>query len=260
MGEWIKKIDRKIEEDENDTLTSPLVGGTFKECLITGKDPLRGGGFTIPNYQLLSGTVTTTADCLRAVEYCVFEKDYCTLDQLKAAMEADYEGYEPLRQRLLHAPKYGNGEERVDELAALIARKFLDQVAAYKSRSGKRIWPGLYNIDFKIIANITGATPDGRRFRDPIGEHCSPTPGAAQKGPTAIVESAKRLPMAEGYASSPLHLTLDKSGFVLGADSMLVIRQLMEAAEKASVPVLNISMYDREELMDAKKIRRSTAV
>lgn len=253
VGEWVKKIDRKIEEDENDTLTSPLVGGTFKECLITGKDPLRGGGFTIPNYQLLSGTVTTAADCLRAVEYCVFEKGYCTLDQLKAAMEADYEGYEPLRQRLLHAPKYGNGEERVDELAALIARKFLDQVAAYRSRSGKRIWPGLYNIDFKIIANITGATPDGRRFRDPIGEHCSPTPGAAQKGPTAIVESAKRLPMAEGYASSPLHLTLDKSGFVLGADSMQVIRQLMEAAEKASVPVLNISMYDREELMDAKK-------
>ena len=67
------------------------------------------------------------------------------------------------------------------------------------------------------------------------------------------MESAKRLPLAEGYASSPLHLTLDKSGFVLGADSMQVIRQLMEAAEKASVPVLNISMYDREELMDAKK-------
>ena len=61
---------------------------------------------------------------LRAVEYCVFEKEYCTLDQLKAAMKADYEGYEPLRQRLLHAPKYGNGEERVMNWRLLLPGSF----------------------------------------------------------------------------------------------------------------------------------------
>lgn len=130
------------------------------------KDPLRGGGFSVPNYQLLSGTVTTAADCLRAVEFCVFENGFCTLLQLRDALASDFEGKEWLRQRLLHAPKYGNGEARVDGLAAMISRRFLDQVNAYRSRSGKRIWPGLYNIDFKIMANMTGATPDGRRFRD----------------------------------------------------------------------------------------------
>ncbi|MFR1487082.1 pyruvate formate lyase family protein [[Ruminococcus] lactaris] len=197
-------------------MTSPFLAGTFEDCLITGRDPLRGGGFSVHDYQLLSGTVTTAADSLRAIEYCVFEKRYCTLTELREAMAVDFEGHEPLRQRLLHAPKYGCGEERADELAAWISRLFIDRVDAYRTKSGKRVWPGLYNIDFKIFANVTGATPDGRRFRDPIAEHCSPTPGVAKKGPTAIVESASRLPMREGYASSPLHITLNKSDFANG--------------------------------------------
>lgn len=253
IAHWIRMIDKKIEADERDTITSPFIGGTFEKSVLTGKDPLRGGGFEVPNYQLLSGTVSTAADCLRAVEYGVFDKGYCTLPELRDALSADFEGYEPLRQRLLRAPKYGNGDRRVNELAALISQRFLEQVRAYRSRSGKRIHPGLYNIDFKIFANITGATPDGRRFRDAIGEHCSPTPGAAKNGPTAIVESAACLPMQEGYASSVLQLTLDGSCFVMGAQREQIIGQLLQASRKAGVPVWNLTMYKKEELMEAKR-------
>ncbi len=249
----LETIGRKIHEDETVTMTSPFLAGTFEDCLITGRDPLRGGGFSVYDYQLLSGTVTTAADSLRAIEYCVFEKKYCTLNELREAMAVDFKGREPLRQRLLHAPKYGCGEERVDELAAWISRLFIDRVDAYRTESGKRVWPGLYNIDFKIFANITGATPDGRRFRDPIAEHCSPTPGAAKKGPTAIIESASRLPMREGYASSPLHITLNKSDFVMGADREGIVARLIDACDEAGVPVLNISMYDASELRRAQQ-------
>ena len=147
-------------------------------------------------------------------------------------MEADFEGYEILRQRLLHAPKFGNDEGRAEELAAVISQAFIEQVNAYQSSSGQRIWPGLYNIDFRIFANLTGATPDGRRFGDMIGEHCSPTPGAAKEGPTAVIRSAAKLPMEEGYASSPLHLTLDKGSFVMGADREKILRQMIKAAER----------------------------
>lgn len=250
---WLAQIEARIRADETVSLTSPLVGGTFEKCLLTGKDPLRGGGFETENYQLLSGTVTTAADCLRAVEYGVFEKRFCTLTQLRDAMAADFAGQEPLRQRLLHAPKYGNGDARTDELAAQIAGRFLEQVNAFRSESGKRVRPGLYNIDFKIFANVTGATPDGRRFRDPIGEHCCPTPGAAACGPTAIVESASRLPMAKGYASSVLHLSLDGGAFVMGADRERIIRSLLEASRAAGIPVWNLTLYDRQELRDAQQ-------
>lgn len=253
VGEWIRQIDEQIRKDETVSMTSPLIAGMFRECLETGNDPLYQGGFSTKVYQLLSGTVTTAADCLRGIEYGVFEKKYCTLTELREAMAADFEGYEILRQRLLHAPKFGNDEGRTEELAALISKAFLDQVNAYRSEGGQRIWPGLYNIDFRIIANVTGATPDGRRFGDMIGEHCSPTPGAAEKGPTAIIRSAARLPMQEGYAASPLHLTLDKGSFVMGADREKILRQMIKAAEKAHIPVLNIAMYDETELREAQR-------
>lgn len=250
---WRCKINDKIEADEKETLTSLLVGGTFEKCLQTGNDPLRGGGFEVSNYQLLSGTVTTAADCLRGIEYCVFEKRYCTLEQMREALAHNFEGMEGLRIKFLNAPKYGNQEARVDGIAAMIASHFIDRVNGWRSKSGKRIWPGLYNIDFKIFANITGATPDGRKFRDAIGEHCAPTPGAARLGPTAIIKSAAALPMKEGYASSPLHLTLDKNSFCMGADRHKILEKLIEGCYREQIPVLNISMYDRQELLAAQE-------
>ena len=49
-------LGEKIRQDETTTLTSPLVAGTFRDCLETGKDPLRGGGFGVYNYQPVSYT------------------------------------------------------------------------------------------------------------------------------------------------------------------------------------------------------------
>ncbi|MDF2871915.1 MAG: hypothetical protein K0R05_3490 [Anaerocolumna sp.] len=249
---WLQKIDRKIKEDEENTVTSPLVGGSLRLCLEKGRDPLRGGGFQVGNYQLLSGSIGTAADCLRGIQTAVFENKWCTMKELVAALVCDFEGQEVLRQRLLHSPKYGNGDDRVDAIAAGLASKFIEIVNGYRSENGKCVWPGLYDIDFKISANITGASPDGRRFRDPIGEHCSPTPGMAKKGPTAILESAARLPLREGYASSPLHLTLDKGSFIMGAEKEKILYTLLSEAGERGIPVLNISMYCKEELMEAK--------
>ena len=213
---------------------------------------MRGGGFELSNYQLLSGTVTTAANCLRGVEESVFVQKWCTAAELKEALAADFEGWEPLRQRLLHAPKFGNGDERTDALAAQIGEHFIRKVEGFSTK--KPVRPGLYNIDFHIFANITGATPDGRKFRDPIGEHCCPTPGTAPAGPTAVIRSASRLPMAKGYASSPLQLTLDRGGLgKMGADPEEILKRLMEGARQAGVPVLNLAMYDKKTLRAAQE-------
>ena len=174
------------------------------------------------------------------------------MKELIKALSVDFEGYEVLRQQLLHLPKYGNDKKEVDALAKQIADHFLARVNAFRGPEDTLLYPGLYNIDFKIFANVTGATPDGRRFRDAIAEHCSPTPGAAKKGPTAILNSASTLPMKEGFASSVLHLTLDKNGYSMGADRIKIIDTLLRASEKKKIPVLSLTMYDKAELLDAK--------
>lgn len=252
LDHYFLMIKQKMKEDQTVSITSPFTAGTFEKCLRTGKDPLRGGGFDITNYQLLSGSIGTAADCLYAIQSAVYEKKLVTMEELIKALSVDFEGYEVLRQQLLHLPKYGNDKKEVDALAKQIADHFLARVNAFRGPEDTLLYPGLYNIDFKIFANVTGATPDGRRFRDAIAEHCSPTPGAAKKGPTAILNSASTLPMKEGFASSVLHLTLDKNGYSMGADRTEIIDTLLRASEKKKIPVLSLTMYDKEELLDAQ--------
>lgn len=252
LDHYFLMIKQKMQEDQTVSITSPFTAGTFEKCLRTGKDPLRGGGFDITNYQLLSGSIGTAADCLYAIQSAVYEKKLVTMEELIKALSVDFEGYEVLRQQLLHLPKYGNDKKEVDALAKQIADHFLARVNAFRGPENTLLYPGLYNIDFKIFANVTGATPDGRRFRDAIAEHCSPTPGAAKKGPTAILNSASTLPMKEGFASSVLHLTLDKNGYSMGADRIKIIDTLLHASEKKKIPVLSITMYDKAELLDAQ--------
>ena len=252
LDHYCLMIKQKMQEDQTVSITSPFTAGTFEKCLRTGKDPLRGGGFDITNYQLLSGSIGTAADCLYAIQSAVYEKKLVTMEELIKALSVDFEGYEVLRQQLLHLPKYGNDKKEVDALAKQIADHFLARVNAFRGPENTLLYPGLYNIDFKIFANVTGATPDGRRFRDAIAEHCSPTPGAAKKGPTAILNSASALPMKEGFASSVLHLTLDKNGYSMGADRIKIIDTLLRASEKKKIPVLSLTMYDKAELLDAQ--------
>lgn len=252
LDQYFGQIRKKMQEDDTVTVTSPFVAGTKEKCIKTGKDPLRGGGFDIPNYQLLSGSIGTAADSLYAIKADVYEKKMVTMETLLEALRADFNGYEALQSQLIHLPKYGNNEDEVDLLAKKIVDHFLERVNAFSGPRGEHLYPGIYNIDFKIFANLTGATPDGRKFGDAIAEHCSPTPGAAQRGPTAVMNSAAVLPMNEGFASSVLHLTLDKSGYSMGANRLQVIYTFLKAANKKKIPVFSLTMYDKEELEDAQ--------
>ena len=125
------------------------------------------------------------------------------------------------------APEFGNDEGRAEELAAVISAGINKQVNAYQSRSGQRIWPGLYNIDFRIFANLTGATPDEEFER--YDRRALFFDFRSSKGkPYRRARLAAKLTMKEGYASSPLHLTLDKGSFVMGADREKILRQMIK--------------------------------
>src|SRR5512136_993789 len=75
---------------------SALVGG----CLASGKDSNAGGARF--NFLTVEGVALATAvDSLAAVKKLVFEEHTVSMDQLLQALQANYEGYESLRQTLL---------------------------------------------------------------------------------------------------------------------------------------------------------------
>jgi len=233
--------------DEDLHHTSPIVAGLNENALDVGVDPMRGG-WAVPNYQLLSGSIPTLADALYAIQEGVFARGLCTMAELIHALSVDFEGHEDLRLALKRLPKFGNDIDGVDRLAADLAAFFCQRVENYPTPLGIKPLPGIYNIDFNTFAGSIGATPDGRKGGELICEHYSPTPGNAKNGPTAVIQSAAKADLQRGCASSPLYLVLPRG---LGAVDARMIGQMIKSCGEAGLPVVSISIYDRSVLEDA---------
>ena len=207
----------------------------------------------MPCWIFFGGSIPTVADALAAVREVVFERKLCTPAELLDALRADFAGHEPLRLQLLAAPKFGNDIPAVDQLAADIALEMCRHVKAYPTATGKPIWPALFNHTYNDEAKIVGATPDGRRWKDPICEHYSPTPGRARRGPTAVIRSITRGPLAEACGTSIFNISLSRTFLPRTQNGVERLRHLLDGALKLGAAVMNVAIYDVELLREAQR-------
>jgi formate C-acetyltransferase len=189
--------DISLEELVPDAFCSALVDN----CLGRGLTIKEGGAL----YDVVSGLqsgVTNVANALIALKKLVFEEKKLTAAEVMAALTSNFEneGGEVVRQRLLHAPKYGNDIDEVDELARRVLQDYQREMAKYRhSRYGQGPIGGYAGSTSNISANVPlgskiGATPDGRKASEPIAEGVSAMHGTDTSGPTAIMRSVSKLP------------------------------------------------------------------
>lgn len=247
IGQFLNRIDDEILSwrRSNEKHTSLMIAGLCEKTLDEGIDPLRGG-FSSENWQLLSGSIPTLADALIAIKIAVYERRLCTMQELIRALTNNYRDHEPLRRQLQAMPKFGNDIAEVDELAGMVSDAFLTQVEQHRGPDGIRVFPGIYNIDYHMMASALAATPDGRHDRDMVSDHYSPTPGCAVNGPTAVLMSASGGHLERGCASSPIQLALPR-----GKNDIRIARRILEAARNLRLPVVSLTFQSVEELEDA---------
>jgi formate C-acetyltransferase len=169
---------------------SALVGG----CLESGKDSNAGGARY--NFLTVEGIgLATAADSLAAVKELVFEQRLVDMKTLLRALDANFEGYEELRQILLHkAPKYGNDDPKVDQIARQLSRFWTEEAFRHFSPTGKRYRGGYLSWNYWVsYAPTTAATPDGRRRGQFLSNAVCPVTGADRQGPTAVIKSVGSL-------------------------------------------------------------------
>jgi len=127
---------------------------------------------------------------LEAIKKNVFEEKHFTLSELKTALEANYEGYEAIRQFQINAPSYGNNDSFADEIARLLDLKVLEFTAKYSKELGVhldlRYVPFTSHVPF---GKVVSATPNGRKAFTPLSDGSSPSQGADMSGPTAVLLS-----------------------------------------------------------------------
>ncbi len=172
----------------------PFISATTGDCLERGLDLTWGGArYDFTGVQGVGSA--TVGDSLAALDTLVFREQRVSMDQLLAALDADFEDEEPLRQMLVNrGPKYGNDDPAADRFTRLAAEIYCQEVASHPNPRGGGYQPGLYSVTTHVALGLAvGATPDGRRAGAPLSQGISPVQGRDRHGPTAALQSAARL-------------------------------------------------------------------
>jgi formate C-acetyltransferase len=190
---WHMTMTNMYEIESAELHPLPIVSATMDGCMETGKDVTCGGAKY--NSTGVSGIGTANiADSLAAIKYMVFDRKECTARELHDALMANWEGFEPLRQKILNdVPHYGNDDDYVDQFARWATSLYADIVNATRTPRGY-FKAGLYPVSCHILfGHMTAATPDGRFSGEALADGISPKQGADRNGPAAILKSVGKL-------------------------------------------------------------------
>lgn len=196
----------------------PFASSMIDNSLALGKTLKAGGA----KYDFVSQSnigPAVVGNGLAALKKLVFEDKKLSLDEIKIAMEHNWEGkeYGKIQQMILRVPKFGNDEDYVDEIVKEVFESYLELLPAYKTNCSN-CGPELSGYTMST-SNITsyvpngldvGATCDGRVAFSPLNEGCSPTQGTDKNGPTAVINSVAKLPNGKVAAGQLLNMRFSK--------------------------------------------------
>jgi pyruvate formate-lyase/glycerol dehydratase family glycyl radical enzyme len=193
----------------------------------------------------------TTADSLAAVQKLVFDERKYTMDELLTALGEDWEGYEAMRQDFLHAPKYGNDDDYADAWTVKLTTRFEETLNQVTDAWGSKVTSdGSTAAGYQMVGLTCGATPDGRKAMTVVSDGSrSPIAGADHNGPTAVLNSAAKIP----YQHADLLNQRFMPVFLENGNKRLFAAYLREWYDKGTVPHIQFNVVDNAVLRDAQE-------
>ncbi|MDW8802380.1 formate C-acetyltransferase/glycerol dehydratase family glycyl radical enzyme [Clostridium sp. A1-XYC3] len=189
----------------------PFLSSCIEECMVKGKDLVDTGAKYNLGPVLTGIGLAVTSNSLAVIKKLVFEDKVTTMETLVKALDADWEGYEELRKLAESAPKYGNDIDYVDDIAIKMANHYYKEGHKYKDINGNN-----FNTAFMGISNylptgkVVGATPCGRKAKEPLSEGVSPFAGTDTSTPLAAMRSAAKLNQDVHSGGTLLNLRLNE--------------------------------------------------
>lgn len=133
---------------------------------------------------------STLIDSLAAVRKHVFEDRDISMDELLAALAADFEGYEKVQELLAHSPAYGNNDPYADSIGRDIDRVLEEYSLAHKEELGFLMQIRYVTVTAHVPnGRVVSATPNGRKAWTPLSEGASAGYSTDAHGPTALLLS-----------------------------------------------------------------------
>ena len=230
----------------------PLMSVFTDDCIAAGKDVCAGGA----RYNLTGCIVAglpNVVNSLAAIRHCVFEERAVTLDALVTALRADFAGAEDLRRRLMAAPKWGNGDARVDDLARWVTDLIYAELAPRRNARGGRWQAALYSFVANYhLGSVVGASADGRRAAALLTRNLNPAWGTDRQGPTAVLQSLSAIDFTQFPDGCSLDLRFDPMPFE-SDEGLETFAAFLKGFVDLGVMQMQVSMVDTETLLDARE-------
>jgi formate C-acetyltransferase len=231
----------------------PYLSTLVRGCETSGRDVNAGGAEH--NFVTMEGVaLATTADSLLAVKKLVFEESKLSMDELIRAIDANFEGYEPLRQQLVNkAPKYGNNDPYADELSRRVSRFWSSQITQYSTpETDRRYRAGYLSWNYWIsFAPLTAATPDGRKRGSFLSNGVCPVNGVDRMGPTSVINSVAGLGL-QTIPNGASHTISLSPSLIRNREHKDKLMALLRAYIENGGSALQVNILDADTLREAQ--------
>jgi len=150
-------------------------------------------------------------------------------------------------------PKYGNDDDRVDEIAVKIQKVFMDKLRKQKTYRNSKPTMSILTITSNVVyGKATGNTPDGRRAGAPFGPGANPIHGRDTNGAVSVLNTLAKLPYK--HSEDGISYTFAIVPAALGKDEDERINNLVSLLDGYFCQLshhVNVNVFDRALLEDA---------
>ncbi|MDR1509467.1 MAG: formate C-acetyltransferase/glycerol dehydratase family glycyl radical enzyme [Synergistaceae bacterium] len=230
----------------------PCLSLTYRECIERGVDYSMGGAKYNAGGGVISVGIADIINSLTAVRALVFDEKKITMKQLCDALEADFNGYEDIQKMCLDAPKYGNDDERADDMVGEIFTFIADEFEKYDTKFG-RMTVGILPVSGNTpLGAEVGALPSGRKAWTPLTDGIGATGGTDVNGPTALLKSVSHIPHARFTQGTQLNMKLEPA-MLAGDEGIANMMNLLKSLCTLDVYHAQFNVVDEKTLRAAQE-------
>ncbi len=229
----------------------PLLSVITDDCIQKGVDYNAGGARYNTSYIQVVG-ISTITDSLSAMKTHIFDESSFDMARLLDALKSDFVNDDELWHLVDTAPKYGNDDERADDILVDVADALQEVIAGRDTPKGaKTVVEFLPTTSHIYFGQVMEASPNGRKKGKPLADGISPEKGADRKGPTAVIRSAARLDQLK-TGGALLNQKFTPS-VVEGEQGLANMAALIRSYFIMDGHHIQFNVIDRQTLLDAQK-------